>query len=34
LGKAGALEGTAELAAQVEAEYQPVKAALEAEREA
>ena len=34
MGKAGTLGGTAELAAQVEAEYRPVKAALEAEREA
>jgi hypothetical protein len=34
MGKAGKLEGAAELAAQVEAEYEPVKAALEAEREA
>src|SRR5262249_39116438 len=33
MGKAGILAGTAELAIQVEAEYQPVKAALEAERE-
>jgi HPt (histidine-containing phosphotransfer) domain-containing protein len=32
MGKASALEGAAELAAQVEAEYEPVKAALEAER--
>jgi HPt (histidine-containing phosphotransfer) domain-containing protein len=33
MGKAGRLEGAAELAAQVEAEYEPVKIALEAERE-
>ena len=33
MGKAGQLAGAAELAAQVEAEYEPVKAALEAERE-
>ena len=34
IGKAGALEGTVELVAQIEAEYQRVKAALEIEREA
>jgi hypothetical protein len=34
MGKADTLEGAAELAAQVETEYEQVKAALEAEREA
>jgi len=34
MGKAGTLEGSAELLAQVEAEYGPVKAALEAARAA
>jgi CheY-like chemotaxis protein len=34
MGKAGALDRAAELAVQVEAEYEQVKAALEAEREA
>jgi CheY-like chemotaxis protein/HPt (histidine-containing phosphotransfer) domain-containing protein len=33
MGKAGQLAGAAELVAQVEAEYEPVKAALEAEKE-
>jgi HPt (histidine-containing phosphotransfer) domain-containing protein len=33
MGKAGALEGAAELVAQVETEYEQVKAALEAGRE-